>query len=322
MKLFVASNRGVYILSRHEDSWRESGGAYTGHTFTSVAAHDHAVLAGGQGGLFRSADQGQTWWEANQGLSQRHVRWLAYHPDEPDLAFVGTEPAALFVSEDGGQSWRECPEVAQLRDEYDWYLPYSPEAGCVRGLAFHGYRGYAAVEQGGLLRSDNRGQSWDLAPGSTGDPRAEIPDGFIHPDVHSVVVHPSSRDLVFAPTGGGFYRSTDGGQSWTHLYRSYCRAAWVDPADVGHLVLGPADSVDANGRVEESIDAGENWQPVMDGLDPVWPKHMVQRFVQAGDELVAVLSNGEVIAAPLSNLNWRQVLPPVQGAQAAAFITE
>jgi hypothetical protein len=33
----------------------------------------------------------------------------------------------------------------------------------------------------------------------------------IHPDVHSITVHRTSSDLVTAATGGGLYRSADGG---------------------------------------------------------------------------------------------------------------
>jgi hypothetical protein len=73
--------------------------------------------------------------------------------DSVTLEFAGIEPAAIFVSGDGGQSWQEQPG-GRLRKEHGWYLPYSPEAGCVWSSAFHGSRIYAAVEQGGLLRSD------------------------------------------------------------------------------------------------------------------------------------------------------------------------
>ena len=115
-------------------------------------------------------------------------------------------------------------------------LPYSPEAGCVRGFAFHGERAYAAVEVGGVLRSDDGGETWRLAEGSDGNPDLDgPPEPFVYPDVHSIDVHPSSPDLVFAPTGGGFYRSIDGGRTWTLLYDCYCRAAWIDPLDASIL---------------------------------------------------------------------------------------
>jgi hypothetical protein len=307
---------------RRENRWREDDEAMHEHNFTAIAGRGTNIVAGTTGGLYRSADLGKIWWEANEGLTERHIRWLAYHPDDSELAFAGTEPAAIFVSQDGGQSWNERPEVASLRDKLGWNLPYSPAAGCVRGFAFNGMRGYAAVEQGGLLRADNRGDAWHLVRGSTGKPYIRIPEGFIHPDVHSVSVHPSSPDQAYAATGGGFYYSTDGGDSWQNLYRCYCRAVWVDPVRPGHIILGPADGVDMNGRIEESLNGGQTWQPAMTGLGSPWPNHMVERFVQAGDDLLAVLSDGELLAAPLNSLAWEPLLPPEQDVNAVAVLHE
>lgn len=45
---------------------------------------------------------------------------------------------------------------------------------------------------------------------------------------------------------------------------------------------------------------------------------MVERFAQAGDELLAVLSNGELLAARISELEWRRILPSVEGVAAVA----
>jgi photosystem II stability/assembly factor-like uncharacterized protein len=170
-----------------------------------------------------------------------------------------------------------------------------------------------------MLRTDDAGDTWRLAEGSTGEPRT-LPEGYIHPDVHSVTAHPSSPDLVFAATGGGFYRSVDGGKTWARLYACYCRAVWVDPADADHLVLGPADSVDRNGRIEESVDGGRTWRLVSKGLHVPWSRHMVERFLQVGHELLALLSDGQLLAAPLTTLAWQQVLPEVVGILAVSPI--
>ena len=319
-RLFVANSDGIGLFERGTDGWREVARGLEGRGVTSVTASKYAVLAGTRDGVFVSRDEGASWQAANEGLAERHVRWLAYHLDDPWLAFVGTEPAAIFVSEDGAESWYECPTVAELRDANGWYLPYSPRAGCVRGFDFHGSRGYAAVEQGGLLRSDDGGQSWRLAPGSTGDPHAPLLDSHVHSDVHSVGVHPSTADLVFAPTGGGLYASEDGGETWTRLYECYCRAVWVDPDDPDHMVFGPADGVDSNGRIEMTRDGGETWEDGSAGLDTPWAEHMVGRIDQVGDELMAVLSNGEVIAAPVDTLVWRRVFPELTGVAAVASL--
>ena len=316
-KLFLAIEQGIVICGHNRDSWQESLRGLTDQHVTSVIAREGVILAGTENGIFRSEDEGQTWKEASNGLTARHVRWMAYHPDISDLEFAGTEPANIFVSYDGGGSWRACSEVAELRDKYKWSLPYSPEAGCVRGFAFHGSRAFAAVEVGGVLVSNDKGETWGLAEGSDGKPDLEgPPEPFVYPDVHSLEVHPSSPDLVYAPTGGGFYRSNDGGKTWKLFYDCYCRAVWVDAQDEDHMILGPADGVDRNGRIEESRDGGGTWSLASNGLQVPWRRGMVERFFQAGDELFAILSNGQLLSASLSTLEWKRILPGIANVNA------
>jgi photosystem II stability/assembly factor-like uncharacterized protein len=86
--------------------WREIGLALTGHTITCVSAGSAALLAGTNDGIWRSEDDRQSWQEANQGLSIRHTRWLAYHPSVAGLAVAAAEPAGTFVTRDGRATWR------------------------------------------------------------------------------------------------------------------------------------------------------------------------------------------------------------------------
>ncbi|HEX9838340.1 MAG TPA: hypothetical protein VGA72_03290 [Anaerolineales bacterium] len=316
-KLIFATEQGIVICEREGETWRESARGLADQHTTSVIAREGVILAGTENGIFRSDDEGRTWEEASNGLTARHIRWMAFHPDISDFEFAGTEPANIFISHDGGESWRACDEVAQLRDKFKWSLPYSPEAGCVRGFAFHGSRAYAAVEVGGLLRSDDSGETWQLAEGSDGNPSFEgPPEPFVYPDVHSIEAHPSSPDLVYAPTGGGFYRSNDGGKTWQLFYDCYCRGVWVDPRDPDHMILGPADYVDSNGRIEESHDGGQSWSLASNGLKVPWRRGMVERFFQADNELFAVLSNGQLLSAPLSTLEWHRILPNINDVNA------
>ncbi len=315
--ILLATQHGFLSLSREKDAWHETTRGLDGKNVTTLIAREGVILAGTTDGIFRSDDLGKTWREASQGLKERHVRWMAFHPDVSDFEFAGTEPASIFVSHDGAASWRECPEIPPLRDQHRWMLPYSPRAGCVRGFAFHAQRAYAAVEVGGVLVSDDRGETWRLADGSDGNPDLEgPPEPLIYPDVHSINVHASSPDLVFAPTGGGFYRSHDGGKTWECLYDCYCRAVWLDPRDASHLILGSAKGVDSNGRIEESRDGGETWHAASSGLKVPWRRHMVERFAEVGQDLFAVLSNGALIAADSVSLDWREVLPSSAGVNA------
>ncbi len=315
----LATANGFVLARRDGDAWRVVRRTLQDREITSLIAREGVILIGTRDGVLRSDDEGVTWRDASAGLNTRYVRWLAYHPQISDLEFAGTEPAGIFVSHDGASSWRACPEVAHLRDEHEWFLPYSDGAGCVRGFAFHGKRAYAAVEVGGALRSDDGGETWRLVEGSDGNPDLEGPaEPLIYPDVHSIHVHPSSADVVFAPTGGGFYRSEDGGRTWTLLYDCYVRALWLDANDPQHLILGPADGVDRNGRIEETRDGGATWHIASGGLRVPWKQHMVERFVPIGDDLFALLSNGELLHAPMATLTWRAILSEVSRINALA----
>lgn len=307
MELWVATHDGIVLVDGDESGWREKARSLKGRRVTSIIAREGVILAGTVAGIFRSGDRGESWQDASTGLSERHVRWLAYDPQTSDFELAGTEPAAIFVSQDGGATWAEKEEVAVLRDQYAWMLPYSPNDGCIRGFAVHGDRLYAAAEDGALLRSDDRGQSWALAPGSPGQRTHQPAPGKIHSDVHSVVVHESDADLVLAPTGGGLFRSDDGGATWSNSYRCYCRAAWWDPADRDHIIFGPAGGVDREGRIAESFDGGTHWT---EAPADRWPRHMVERLLPVGGDLFAVLSDGSWLQRRQGAGTW-QALPDV-----------
>lgn len=316
-QIFLATSNGLVIGERANGEWRVSARALDGKHLTSVIAREGVMLVGSREGVSRSDDGGKTWRDASHGLTEKYVRWLAYHPDISDCEFAGTEPANIFVSRDGAQTWRECNEVARLRGAHHWFLPYSSGAGCVRGFAFCGSRAYAAVEVGGALRSDDWGATWRLCDGSNGNPDLEGPPApLIYPDVHSIESHSATPNWVFAPTGGGFYISRDGGATWQLKYDCYVRAMWVDPNNADHFILGPADNVDRNGRIEESRDGGETWQPAADGLKVPWARHMVERFKQVDDELFAVLSNGEICVARVDEWAWKRAFAEIENAHA------
>jgi photosystem II stability/assembly factor-like uncharacterized protein len=319
--VLLATREGLAICQRDGETWKVVDRLLQGQHITSVIAREGVILAGTTKGVQRSDDEGKSWRAVNTGLNTSHVRWMAYHPEISDLEFAGTEPAEIYVSRDGAESWTSRPEVAALRDEHGWMLPYSPEAGCVRGFAFHGQRVYAAVEVGGVLRSDNGGESWVLAAGSMGDPDlGDPPDWFVYPDVHDLAVHPSNGDLVFAATGGGFYRSDDGGATWELLYDCYCRALWLDPNDADHIIFGPADYVGAVGRIEESRDGGKTWKLASNGLDVPFPRTMPERMRQIGNELFTVLDDGRLLVASLDSLHWTFV--DASGVNAVSVMRE
>ncbi len=252
-----------------------------GQRITALAVSGQRVWAGTSAGLWRSPDGGATWSEANTGLNTRHLRALALRAD--GLLLAGTEPAEVFFSHDGGETWTPAPDVARLRDAHGWSLPYSPAAGCVRDFSL-GKSLYAAAEVGGVLRSDDAGASWRLL------------EGDCHADVHTLDRHPDHPERIYAATGGGRYRSFDGGQHWDLMGDGYTRALWVDPDHPTVILSGPARYVGAMGRVERSVDAGDNWALASDGLQ-VPMKGMIESFVTAALHTLALTSDGALYTA-------------------------
>jgi len=260
-RMFMATQSGLKIFERIKDFWEERDHALTGLDITAVDLNGDKGILGTTEGVYISKDGGENWLLDSKGIDTPHARWVRIHPHDPRYTFVGTEPANIYSKMEDDDQWQKSERVSQLRDQNDWFMPYSPNPGCVRGFAFHKQYIFASVEVGGLLFSNDYGATWDLVQGSTGKPHQEPLAGQIHPDVHSVQTHPSSPEYVLAPTGGGFFISQDGGLTWEQKYDCYCRAVWVDPTNGLQIVLGPADGVSSGGRIERSIDGGKPGSP-------------------------------------------------------------
>ena len=271
------------------------------------------VLAGSYGGgLFRMAGEG--WSRVDAGLTASAFRFLGPDGTQPGALLAGTEPARIFRSEDGGQSWRELEGIARIDGHERWFLPYSPRAGAVRNVFTPPGRPrslLAAVEVGGLLSSDDGGESWALAP--------VIADE----DIHQITGHPHDPDLLYAALGtasltrpggdrarlGGVARSRDGGATWHKLETDYTRSAIVPPARPDLVLAGPAPQVGQRGRIVVSHDEGDTWEPAGAGIDVPMPD-MVELFVAAPDGAVwAICSGGRLLRATAGEWTWSPALP-------------
>ena len=89
--LYLATSNGLAIAEKAGDAWRAGDRCLEGQHVTSVIAREGVILAGTRQGVFRSDDAGQSWSEASAGLTQRHVRWMAYDPYRSDCEYAGTE---------------------------------------------------------------------------------------------------------------------------------------------------------------------------------------------------------------------------------------
>ncbi|HEV7213835.1 MAG TPA: sialidase family protein [Chloroflexota bacterium] len=314
---YIGTTSGVYRLT-------DGGVGLLGHRSERISAldawrdgGDTIVLAGSYGaGVYRSANGGRTWEPANTGLTASTVRCLAADPLQPGALLAGTEPARLFRSLDGGGSWQELAGITQIAGHERWFLPYSPRAGALRNVYAPPHRPgllFAAVEVGGLLRSEDNGVTWACEP--------VIEDE----DIHFITGQPQEPDLLYAALGyaalpsrqgeggrrqlGGVARSRDGGKTWRKVETDYTRAVFVPPTRPDLVLAGPAPQVGQGGRIAVSADSGETWLPADAGLPTPMPD-MVELFVAAPDATVwAICSGGRLLRSAPGEWFWRSALP-------------
>lgn len=191
--------------------------------------------------------------------------------------YAGTEPSALFRSEDGGGSWRELSTMRALPSAPTWSFPPRPHTSHVRWIALDPHRPgalYVCIEAGALVRSFDAGETW----------LDRVADGPW--DTHTLVVHPLAPGRLYSAAGDGFgspgrgyNESPDSGERWEHpdagIERHYLWGVAVDPADPDTIVISAAASPMAAHNAQHSSStvyrrAGRGpWQEVSEGLPPV-----------------------------------------------------
>jgi photosystem II stability/assembly factor-like uncharacterized protein len=251
---------------------------------------DGVVYAGGDPGvLFESRDGGATF-VLNRGLWEQPSRpsWqpgaggMCLHsivtwPGEPDRLAVGISAAGVWLTEDGGASWRNGNAGLVAR-----YMPEdAPEdeiALCVHRLRRARNRPERIFMQfhGGVYRSDDGGATWtgiaDGLPSDFGFPLAVDP---ADPDCAYVIPLTADVDRVTPDGRVRVYETRDAGASWRP------RGTGLPDRDAYLTVLREAfDSVGegpslelyfgaTSGAVFGSGDAGETWFEVTTHLPPV-----------------------------------------------------
>jgi hypothetical protein len=196
--------------------------------------------------------------------------------DQPDTIYAGVEPAALFRSDDRGETWSLVRSLWDHPHRAQW----QPGFG---GLGLHTIlvdprdtaRLLIAISAGGVYRSDDGGGTWMAR--NVGVPLGDDPTAF--PEfgqcVHKVSRDAKDPDRLFMQNHGGLFRSDDRADTWNDIA--------VDvPSDFGfpmvtHPRVGdtayaiPLDPEyrcmpEAKCRVWRTQDAGASWSPLGTGM--------------------------------------------------------
>ena len=322
-QIYVGTEQGIFRLNRAGDDWVLQASGLGDNEIEAVAAHPdglHAIAGTHGAGLFSTANAGESWEAISGWQGSPYIRSIAYHPNDPQIVRVGTEPARVWCSRDGGAMWAEERGFTALPGCAEWFLPYSPRAGAVRTIIMlDGGEAavWAAIEVGGLAESRNEGETWGITD-KIG--QWEYPADGIHPDVHSIDIHPAKPDTIIAATGGGVFRSVDRGASWQHLIDDYTRGVCIKADDPSTVVVGPSRRVGHLGRMMVTHDAGDTWRDAEVNL--TFPlDRMCEHIICDAQDVFAVVLDDAVYHAEFADLAWNPVGKGLPSPTCAAIVS-
>jgi hypothetical protein len=210
-------------------------------------------------------------------------------PDNGSL-LVGTTHyvygATIRVSRDGGETFTQSEGSPRYKDnKYAvnriWQLAKHPTKTTL----------YAGVDEAGLFKSDDNGQTWQEVSGLTQhETRPLWAPGAGGLCLHTILFDPNNEARMWvAMSAVGVFRSDDGGQSW-QVKTKGIGAIITDekPSEVGRcvhkMVLHPRDSnklfIQYHGGVYKSENGADEWHKIEAGLPSTFGFPMVMTHTE------------------------------------------
>jgi photosystem II stability/assembly factor-like uncharacterized protein len=260
-----------------EMRWRSIGPLRGGRTRASagVPGQPNVFYIGAvNGGVWKTNDYGRTWTPIFDDQPTGSIGAIAIAPSDPNIIYVGSGEGlqrpdlsvgdGIYKSTDAGKTWthlglRNGQQIPQIVID-----PRDPNRLFVAVLGHP----YGPNEERGIFRSTDGGQTFEKVLYKDENTGA-----------NDVELDPSNPDTVYAAmwearqgpwengawsgTGGGIFKSTDGGKTWRQLTKGLPEEGVVQ----ANIAIAPSDpkrlySALATSRgtaIYRSDDAGENW---------------------------------------------------------------
>jgi photosystem II stability/assembly factor-like uncharacterized protein len=247
------------------------------------------------GTVYRSDNRGGTWMatafkpvvmEPNDRYRMLGQK-LAIDPANPDVVYAGTQANGLFVTRDGGASWKPVGAVPLSKKGADDLLPG------ISGIAFDVTSGalsgrtktiYAASFGNGVFRSQDAGATWARLPGG--------PDGVGHAKISAdggYYVNSADQATIWRFADGRWTNITPEAQEWDTVL--------VDPHNADRVI-----AIRAGGYLDISQDRGVTWSGVLWGpghnirvaADIPWLAWTKEEFMATGDMMFDPVLPGRI----------------------------
>ena len=265
--------------------WR-SIGPYRGGRVTAVAgiaAQPLTYYMGATGGgVWKTDDAGVTWRNVSDPFFKTgSVGAVSVAQSNPDVVYVGMGEACLrgnlssgdgvYKSIDAGKTWKhmglpDSSQIGRMRIH-----PTNPDVVYVAAIGHP----YGPNLERGVFRTKDGGTTWQkvlFVNDRTG--AADIAMDPSNPQVLYATTWEMLRtpwNITTTGPGGGIYKSTDGGDTWSRLTAglptSNLGKIGVDVSPVNPQRVWATVEADEKGGIYRSDDGGSTWQLLNDGFN-------------------------------------------------------
>jgi photosystem II stability/assembly factor-like uncharacterized protein len=263
----VVVTRAALLIARRASNWtvdEHLAGLSPGCVAVDLSSPAQVYCGTARDGLFRSRDSGRNWEPVGPGIDHPMITAVDVgHAGQADgfgIVYAGTEPSAVFRSDNGGDSWVDLAGLRALPSANTWSFPPRPHTHHVRWIEADvsvADRVFVAIEAGALVRTVDGGRTW----------RDRVRGGPY--DTHTALTHSLAPGRIYSAAGDGYFESMDAADSWSSpedgLKRRYLVGVAVDLADPDTVIVSATDDprirlFAAAGRV---VRLSEDWAQAM-----------------------------------------------------------
>ncbi len=224
--------------------------------------HQRALAYGD--GIYKSVDGGESW--KNMGLkNSRQIGMIAIHPQKENTIFVAAEGSVwgpggdrgLYKTSDGGKTWKKVLTISENTGVNNVIIdPVHPDImyATSEQRRRHVFSKIGGGPESAVYKSEDGGETWRKI--MKGLPKVDI-GGM------GIAISPVNTDIVYLIVEaqnkqGGFYRSSDRGESWVKMSGhfasgQYYNEIYADPKDVNKVY-----SMETVSKV--TLDGGKTWK--------------------------------------------------------------
>lgn len=324
-KLLVGTSKGL-VTFREE---KEVDYSYEGLNITSILG-DYVAITHKHWGvkLFKAGhalsvpkfkDNELT--VTGQKASLKQIWHLAHGGvNHPQRLWMGTEPGALFLSEDGGLQWTLMEGLWNhpTRRELGQWFGAGKDLPFIHSIIVHPDNNdciYVSVSCAGIFKSMDSGKTWKVV--NKGMKAEYLPNPYPYAgyDPHQTLMHPIHHNVLWQQNHCGIYRSTDKGEHWEEINKQYGFCICVDDLDPEEAWVIPVENEtsripkDRRLQVLHTKDAGKSWNDSSSGLpqDPFYSIVLRNGFAKKGDQMAFGTTNGNLFFSYDKGKSWKLI---------------